>query len=84
MCIKMCVHFSPLLQIWMKDDPLNHKLCPSCNAPIEKNGGCNHVTCWKCKSHMCWPCLRVFPTGNEVYVHQRTCPANQPLIHPLM
>ena len=24
---------------------LNLRLCPSCNAPVQKNGGCSHMTC---------------------------------------
>ncbi|XP_054715382.1 uncharacterized protein LOC129224860 [Uloborus diversus] len=62
------------LKAWMKEDPNNRKICPSCSAPIEKNEGCNHMTCWKCKTHMCWLCLAVFPTGDEVYNHQPFCP----------
>jgi ariadne-1 len=23
----------------------NTKPCPTCHKPVEKNGGCNHVTC---------------------------------------
>lgn len=35
------------------------KDCPKCHAPIEKNGGCNHMTCRKinCMHHFCWICL---------------------------
>lgn len=37
----------------------NSKRCPnqSCNAPIQKNEGCNHVKCYKCKHDFCWICL---------------------------
>ncbi|XP_065894748.1 E3 ubiquitin-protein ligase parkin-like [Dysidea avara] len=33
------------------------KNCPRCKSAIEKNGGCNHVTCLICKFEFCWPCL---------------------------
>ena len=59
---------------WMMKDPSNRKKCPKCKAPIEKNQGCNHMECSQCRSHMCWLCLQVFPTGNDVYDHQRHCP----------
>lgn len=32
--------------------------CWKCKSPIEKNGGCNKVTCTKCFSAMCWACGR--------------------------
>ena len=32
----------------------NTKACPGCRAPIQKNGGCNHVTCTRCQGHFCW------------------------------
>ncbi|KAI8791932.1 ATP-dependent RNA helicase DEAH12, chloroplastic [Biomphalaria glabrata] len=32
-------------EIWKREDPLNRKLCPVCSVPIEKNDGCNHMTC---------------------------------------
>ncbi|KKA28964.1 hypothetical protein TD95_000898, partial [Thielaviopsis punctulata] len=33
------------------------KECPQCNSTIEKNGGCNHMTCRKCHYEFCWMCM---------------------------
>lgn len=37
----------------------NSKKCPNsnCNAPIQKNEGCNHMKCSKCKHDFCWVCM---------------------------
>ncbi|XP_045202847.2 uncharacterized protein LOC123556308 [Mercenaria mercenaria] len=32
------------------------KACPHCGAHTEKNGGCMHMTCIKCKMDWCWLC----------------------------
>lgn len=57
----------PLVKLWLKkcaDDSetanwisANTKECPKCNSTIEKNGGCNHMTCRKCKYEFCWMCM---------------------------
>ncbi|KAJ1655978.1 hypothetical protein IWQ61_004365 [Dispira simplex] len=36
---------------------INTQECPRCQAVIEKNGGCNHMTCRKCHHEFCWVCL---------------------------
>lgn len=51
---------------------LSHtKSCPKCGKPVEKNGGCNHITC-PCGAHFCWMCLGLF---DSVKVYQHSCNA---------
>ena len=63
------------LDKWLNEEKGNRKRCPKCRAPIEKNGGCNHMVCGQCNTHLCWLCLKMCADGNGFYTHQRTCPA---------
>ncbi|UJR07689.1 hypothetical protein I4U23_011974 [Adineta vaga] len=53
----------------------NTKACPKCHAHIEKNEGCDHMTCFKCKYEFCWQCLVSYAgiKRHGAYLHRRTC-----------
>ncbi|XP_041646493.1 E3 ubiquitin-protein ligase RNF14-like [Cheilinus undulatus] len=41
---------------------VNSKNCPHCFCKIEKNGGCNIMSCSRCNQQFCWRCLTRLPT----------------------
>lgn len=59
---------------------LNIKQCPArCGARLQKVSGCNHVVCPICKVHMCWLCMKTFPSGG-VYAHLSQVHGEGPLV----
>lgn len=45
----------------------NTHSCPKCDSAIEKNGGCNHMVCKKCKYEFCWICMGNWSDHNNSY-----------------
>lgn len=46
--------------------------CPKCNTSIVKDGGCNHMICSKCRTHLCLLCCKVLAdaeSNEDVYRH---------------
>ena len=41
---------------WADENKDNVSLCPMCKTRIEKNAGCNHMTCGFCNYEFCWAC----------------------------
>ncbi|KAK3066978.1 hypothetical protein LTR53_016415 [Teratosphaeriaceae sp. CCFEE 6253] len=41
------------------------KQCPKCGKNIEKNGGCDQVTCTQCRTPFCWICARDYGAINK-------------------
>jgi len=50
-------------QQWIRN---KSKKCPSCRVNIEKNGGCDHMTCIKCQFEFCWVCSWDYPRHNKL------------------
>ncbi|KAK6607926.1 ibr finger domain protein [Botrytis cinerea] len=56
------------------------KKCPSCDVPILKNKGCDHMTCTHCDYEFCWICLAdyelILTTSNAA--HDSKCAHYRP------
>lgn len=38
------------------------KACPNCRASIQKNDGCNKMSCARCGKFFCWLCMSLLPS----------------------
>ena len=62
-----------LQRIYNKDKKLI-SICPNCRFMIEKVGGCNHMTCKKCKYEWCWLCNKVYTSNHFDRTNLDGCP----------
>lgn len=51
-------------RMWMAH---NAKPCVACGCPTQKNRGCNHITCSRCKAEWCWVCGEDYEPGHFRY-----------------
>ncbi|KIM84516.1 hypothetical protein PILCRDRAFT_818082 [Piloderma croceum F 1598] len=71
-CKEWALYLDPAEQERLNDQlakKSGFRKCPECKVWIEKNGGCNHVSC-KCGAQICWGCMRTF-SGGSIFGH--TC-----------
>lgn len=59
------------------------KTCPQCGYHIQKNEGCDHMTCRYCKHEFCWECLVNYHeiANHGAYEHLDTCSHHEVMIH---
>ena len=53
------------LEGWVNENKDNVSFCPCCRSRIEKNQGCNHMTCGFCKYEFCWSCGQSATSGEN-------------------
>ncbi|KAF2128575.1 hypothetical protein P153DRAFT_376696 [Dothidotthia symphoricarpi CBS 119687] len=46
------------------------KPCPKCGVNIEKQGGCDHMSCQRCRHNFCWQCLVAY---SATMIHGQGC-----------
>lgn len=60
----------------------NTSPCPTCAVPCQKSFGCNHMTCFQCKTHFCYLC-GAWLTPENPYGHFNN-PKNKSCFNRLM
>ncbi|XP_068175640.1 E3 ubiquitin-protein ligase RNF14-like [Antennarius striatus] len=59
-----------LSENWMET---NSKYCPHCFCRIEKNQGCNIMTCSRCGQMFCWACLAKLSNHRSAHFQDGSC-----------
>lgn len=67
----------------LRRDGADANICPGCNNIIVRNGGCNHMTCTRCRNEFCFVCRA--PFTDQHYNCQRGAggvPQRAPVVLP--
>ena len=58
--------------VWIYEN--SYKQCPKCGAIIEKNEGCNHMSCTNCNYEFCWICMEKYADEHYSLYNFFGCP----------
>ena len=58
---------------WAEETRVNIQACPLCKSKIEKNKGCNHMTCAFCEYEFCWGCGKSATQADRHFEPGRGC-----------
>ena len=58
---------------WAAANKDNVSFCPMCKTKIEKNAGCNHMTCQFCGYEFCWGCGASASSADNHFGFMRGC-----------
>ena len=62
---------------WAEENKDKVSFCPMCRTRIEKNKGCNHMTCAFCKYEFCWACGASATNAENHFGLDRGCGVNK-------
>lgn len=67
---------------WAKNHGL--KYCPNCRRKVEKNLGCDHMTCVKCRYEWCWLCGERYSSGHYEVCEVKKLMKKDPPLHIIL
>jgi IBR domain, a half RING-finger domain len=60
------------------------KYCPNCRRKVEKNLGCDHMTCLKCRYEWCWLCGEKYSSGHYEVCEVKKLMKKDPPLHIIL
>jgi len=69
--VKLMMANDTLLEKWAVSNPDLVRLCPLCSTQIEKNGGCDHMSCTKCAQPFLWSKALPFKSASHWLAKQK-------------
>ena len=68
-------YFDASYEEWSKGRSVQS--CPRCRQSIEKENGCNHITCGACRHQWCWLCRQPYSEMHSLPFNPFGCPGSR-------